>query len=84
MPLLHNTQVALCLPSLPLSSFHAPPSTHPSLPLQMEALQTASGFHSWLQQHPMRDGSWAREGVLHLRIEGFETPEKALQYLQVC
>lgn len=50
----------------------------------MEALQTASGFHSWLQQHPMRDGSWAREGVLHLRIEGFETPEKALQYLQVC
>ena len=50
--------------------------------MQMESLATADGFHSWLQDR-CADGSWAREGALHLRITDFQTPAKALEFLQV-
>lgn len=51
--------------------------------LQMAALASVQGFHQWLQQGPMADGSWAREGVLHLRITDYKTPPKAVKYMQV-
>lgn len=49
----------------------------------MSDLANADAFHSMLQQGPMSDGSWARDGALHLRIADFKTPPKALEYLQV-
>lgn len=50
--------------------------------MQMQDLATAAGFHSWLQQR-MTDGSWARDGVLHVRVTDFETPRKAQAFLKV-
>lgn len=50
----------------------------------MAALASVDSFHDWLQQGPMTDGSWAREGALHLRIQDHATPVKAVNYLKVC
>jgi hypothetical protein len=51
---------------------------------QMAALANVDEFHAWLQAGPMSDGSWAREGALHLRIQDYDTPAKAVNYLKVC
>lgn len=31
----------------------------------------------------MSDGSWHRDGVLHLRMPGYQVPPKAVEYLKV-
>jgi hypothetical protein len=49
----------------------------------MAALASVQTFHQWLQQVPMADGSWVREGVLHLRITDYNTPAHAVKYMQV-
>jgi hypothetical protein len=51
--------------------------------LQMASLASVRAFHQWLQHGPMADGSWARDGVLHLSITDYSTPAKAVQYMQV-
>jgi len=48
----------------------------------MQDLVTATSFHRWLQQR-MADGSWARDGVLHVRLTDFQTPPKAQVFLKV-
>jgi hypothetical protein len=48
--------------------------------LQAGEVSTVGQLHAWLQQR-MQDGSWADNGVLHVRLSDFQLPAAARNYL---